>query len=100
MPRTLPLNELRFLFVGRLFAEKGVRIFLDAAKKTKARRPKIKFDIIESLNMTSPNALSGSQLHQHVKSKLITFGGQVTDICARFNRRCAFVLLSFREFAE
>ncbi len=96
-PTALPLNELRFLFVGRLLAEKGVHIFLDAAQKAKARRPEIKFDVVGSPDTTSPNALSETQLHQHVKSKLITFGGQVSDIRPWIDRCSAFVLPSFRE---
>lgn len=93
-PFTAPVAEpLRFVFVGRLIPEKGIRYFLDAAKSLKARYPNIEFIVLGAPD--DKRGITKAELKQLVSDKIITYPGPVDDVVPWLAKSSVFVLPSY-----
>jgi glycosyltransferase involved in cell wall biosynthesis len=97
-PATFDSKKFVFLFVGRLLFDKGVREFVEAAKKLQAENTTIEFQLLGSLDEGNPSAVSTSQLEQWLnKNKSLHFLNHQTDVIPFINQCDVVVLPSYRE---
>lgn len=92
----LPGGPMRFLMVGRLITDKGVREYIEAAKHLRSSHPQARCDLVGPPD-DNPAALTPVELAQAVASGAIHYHGVTQDV-RPFIRDChVFVLPSYRE---
>jgi len=90
-PVTAPV---RFIFVGRLLPEKGVRYFVEAAKALKTRYPDTEFILVGAPD-NKPGAINKAELDQLVCEQVVTWPGPVDDVAPWLARSSVFVLPTY-----
>lgn len=94
-PHVLPcINPIRFIFIGRLLNEKGIRYFIDAASQIKTMHPTVEFIVLGDTD-SGKDALSRDELKELVAKNIIIHPGKVTDIKPYLARSSVFVLPSY-----
>ena len=90
-----PVSPVRFLFVARLLAEKGIFDFLAAAKIVKNFYPKAEFVVLGGLDDGNPGSLSAKDLNEYKSSGLIIHPGHVDNVVDWISGSSVFVLPSY-----
>lgn len=88
-------QEVSFIFVARLLAEKGIYEYLEAAKIVKLKYPKANFKVIGGLDLENPYGLSKSELEKLISSGLIEYPGYVNNVPEHVATSAVFVLPSY-----
>ena len=88
-------QNISFIFVARLLAEKGIYEYLEAAKIVKLMYPKTIFKVIGGLDLENPYGLSQSELDKLIASKLIEYPGYVNNVSEHVAESAVFVLPSY-----
>lgn len=83
-----------FLLVARLIEEKGIGLYMEAAKLLKSKYPKTEFHLIGPPE-TSPSAISIDEISKLHDQDIIVFHGLQTNIVEHFHKRDVFVLPSY-----
>lgn len=89
-----PSDKVSFLFIARLIKEKGVALYMEAAKALKAKYPKTEFHLIGAPEI-SPSAISEEELKQLHKEGIIIFHGKQRNIEEHLHEKDIFVLPSY-----
>lgn len=87
-------DAVSFLLVARLIKEKGIALYMEAAKILKAKYPKAEFHLIGAPE-TSPSAISEDELNELHGQGIIVFHGSQNNIEEHLNQRDIFVLPSY-----
>lgn len=87
-------DRIRFLLVARLIKEKGVQLFIDAAKTLKIKYPLAEFHVIGSPGL-SPSAIDGEILAQLHKDGIIICHGEQRNIDEHLAKGDVFVLPTY-----
>ena len=87
-------DKVSFLFIARLIKEKGVALYMDAARALKAKYPKTEFHLIGAPEI-SPSAISEDELKELHKEGVIVFHGRQTNIEEHLHEKDIFVLPSY-----
>lgn len=90
-PVTTPV---RFIFLGRLLAEKGVRYFVDAAKAIKRSHPQVEFLLIGAPD-EGRGSVNNAELEHLVHDDIVIWPGIVTDVVPWLAKSSVFVLPSY-----
>lgn len=88
---------VRFIFIARLLAEKGVFEYLAAARLVKKHHPDTEFVVLGGLDPENPAALTPDQLQEVVDEGLIIYPGHVHNVQNWISDSHVFVLPSYRE---
>lgn len=96
-PREAKYDPVRFIFVGRLLAEKGVNEFVDAARIVKKKHPDVEFVMLGGLDEGNPGALTMNYMEELVESGTVIYPGQVINVNDWLASASVFVLPSYRE---
>ncbi|HFQ5194249.1 TPA: glycosyltransferase family 4 protein [Vibrio vulnificus] len=88
-------DKIRFLFVGRLLQEKGVRYFLEAADKVKKNYPNAEFLLIGALDESSSSGITKEELNSYTDSGVVKHYGHVTNVIDYIEKSSVFVLPSY-----
>ncbi|MDP4529010.1 glycosyltransferase family 4 protein [Alkalimonas delamerensis] len=88
------LEPIRFIFVGRLLQEKGIRYFLQAAERIKASHPNVEFVVVGQPD-TAKGSISKAELAAAVASGLIVYPGLVNNVVDYLAQASVFVLPSY-----
>lgn len=88
-------KSIRFIFVARLLAEKGIFDYISAAKIVKKQYPNTIFTVIGGLDKENPNALTEDQLSLLVKEGIIDYPGFVHNVPDYLAKSAVFVLPSY-----
>lgn len=88
-------QDVSFIFVARLLAEKGIYEYLEAAKTVKLKYPKANFKIIGGLDLENPYGLSKSELEKLISSGVIEYPGYVNNVTEHVASSAVFVLPSY-----
>jgi glycosyltransferase involved in cell wall biosynthesis len=88
---------VRFLFVGRLLGDKGVREFVEAARQLKQRRPDWQFQLLGALDRGNRSAIRARELDDWVSSGIVEHHGHTKDVRPLVAAATAVVLPSYRE---
>ncbi|EGZ47606.1 glycosyltransferase family 4 protein [Neisseria wadsworthii] len=96
-PQPLPEgNEIHFLLIGRLLKDKGVREYVDAARKVKQKHPHAVFNMVGFIDI-NPSSVTQTELDQWINEGTIKFWGKLSDVRPALNACHVFVLPSYRE---
>jgi glycosyltransferase involved in cell wall biosynthesis len=95
-PFSVPVLEpIRFLFIGRLLAEKGIHYFVGAAKLVKKSHPDTEFIVLGGVDESNPGGLSQDDLSVYKEQSLIIHPGHVDNVADWIRDSSVFVLPSF-----
>jgi glycosyltransferase involved in cell wall biosynthesis len=85
----------RFLFAGRLLYDKGVEIFVDAARIIKVKYPRAKFEILGFIDQSNPNSIPYDKINNWQKEKTIKYLGETNDIRPYLEKSSCLVFPSY-----
>lgn len=88
---------LRFLFVGRLIGDKGIREFIEAANKLSKTNPLLEFLIVGEIGYRNRTSIPRAQLEKWLKNPQIKFLGKQDDMEQVYRSVDIIVLPSYRE---
>ncbi|MFT0138662.1 glycosyltransferase family 4 protein [Alcanivoracaceae bacterium MT1] len=92
-----PLPEQpRFLLIGRLLGDKGVREYAQAAAVVKAKYPSARFQMVGWID-DNPDAISQKELDDWIESGTLEFLGKLADVRPAIAECGVYVLPSYRE---
>lgn len=83
-----------FLLIARLLIAKGVREYVDAARRVKARQPDVRFRLV-GWRDENPESISKSELDSWVKEGVVEYLGKLDDVRSAIADSCVFVLPSY-----
>ena len=89
--------KFRFLFVGRMIEEKGVREFAQAARRSKSILPNAEFLVIGPYEENDPRSVRKQELLEWVETGTIKYFGSQKDILPFLRSSDCLVLPSYRE---
>lgn len=90
-------DEIRFLFVGRLLWDKGVREFVEAARQVRKLRPEARFRMLGLVDAPNRTAVSRSELQSWVDERVIEHSPACDDVRPHIADSDCIVLPSYRE---
>ncbi|ACR27937.1 glycosyltransferase family 4 protein [Burkholderia glumae] len=94
----LPEREtFRFVLIGRLLWDKGVREFVDAARALRPRYPQARFALLGPAGVDNPSAVSRRYVDEWVRDGLIEYLGEAHDVRPHIEAADCVVLPSYRE---
>jgi glycosyltransferase involved in cell wall biosynthesis len=93
-PVTVPV---RFLMIGRMLEDKGVREFIDAARAVKREHPAVEFELVAPYDPSLPRRVPREVAQRAAGEGILEYVAGAPDV--RPHLRCAsvFVLPSYRE---
>lgn len=91
------ITHIRFVFVARLLADKGIFEYIEAARLVKKIYPDAEFYVLGGLDLFNPTALSKRELTAVLQEGLINYPGHVENVSEWVTNSHVFVLPSYRE---
>lgn len=88
-------SKRRFIFIGRLLAEKGINEYIGAAKLVKQQYPDAEFVVLGGLDEGNPGGLKKAQLEALIKENIIIYPGHVDGVPRWIAGASVFVLPSY-----
>lgn len=79
-PRSKETVTLTFSLIGRMLWDKGVEIFVEAARKIKIHHPEINFLVAGPIDPGNPESIPIEKLQEWNKEGAITYLGPITDV--------------------
>jgi len=92
----LPNVPARFLMIGRLLGDKGVREYVLAAQRMRTLHPDARFGLVGWID-DNPDAISKTELDSWVEKGSIDFLGRLDDVRPAIAAASVYVLPSYRE---
>lgn len=86
-----------FLMVARLLVDKGVREFVEAARKIKAEGRSTEFHLVGGLDEKNSNSFPKEELHSAIAEGLVVYHGAQADVREYIASSSCVVLPSYRE---
>jgi glycosyltransferase involved in cell wall biosynthesis len=74
------LGNLKFLLFGRLLWDKGVGVFIEAARGIKAKYPFVQFQVLGFIDADNKKYVSEKQLQEWVSEGVIEYLGSTDDV--------------------
>lgn len=98
-PRPKSQKGFSFLMVSRLIIDKGVRDYVEAARKVKSKYPEIQFNLLGPFwqQSTSKNTITEAEVKAWEEEGLINYLGYTLDVRPFMANADAIVLPSYRE---
>lgn len=90
-------EEISFLLVARMLWDKGVGVYVDAARLLKQKYPDVRFKLLGFLGVDNPQAIAKEQMDEWVKEGVVDYLGVTTDVRPFIQDSTCVVLPSFRE---
>lgn len=75
-----PTTEIKFLLVARMLWDKGVGIYVDAARQLKTQYPEAKFQLLGACDVENPSAIPREVIELWHKEGVIEYLGVTTDV--------------------
>ena len=88
-----------FLMIARLLRDKGVVEFVDAARRTKARHPQARFQLLGAAGSENRTAIGRETLDAWVAEGVVEYLGTTNDVRPAISEASCIVLPSYREGA-
>jgi glycosyltransferase involved in cell wall biosynthesis len=95
--RPRPERPFAFLLVARLLWDKGVREYVEAARRVRAEAPEARFRILGFLDVENRTAVPRSEVEAWVAEGLIDYLGHADDVRPAIEDSDCVVLPSYRE---
>ena len=90
-----PSEPVRFIFIGRLLAEKGVNEYIAAAQLVRQRYPEAEFVMLGGLDEANPGGLTREELEMHTAKGTVIYPGHVNNVDEWVAGSSVFVLPSY-----
>lgn len=87
-------QTLKFVFVGRLLKEKGIRYFIEAAIELKKRYPTTEFLVLGEPD-DAPGSITRAELQHYANEGTLIYPGRVKNIATWLKDTSVFVLPSY-----
>jgi glycosyltransferase involved in cell wall biosynthesis len=96
-PRTLKDRDSRFVFLlsARLLWDKGIREFIEAARRVKIVAPSTRFCIVGFVGVDNPSAVSPNEVERWKNEGVVEYLGATDDIETTYANSDCVVLPSF-----
>jgi glycosyltransferase involved in cell wall biosynthesis len=94
--RPLPAGPIKFLMIARLIGDKGVREYIEAAKKIAQHDKTIRFQLVGPRDF-GPNAISPGELRRWIDERVVEYLGELKDVRDALADCSVYVLPSYRE---
>lgn len=91
------LEKIRFIFIGRLLAEKGIYEYIEAAKMVKNDFPDAEFVVLGGIDEGNPGGLKKYEIDKLLDDNIIIYPGYVKNVNEWIENSSVFVLPSYRE---
>ncbi|MFY9178631.1 MAG: glycosyltransferase family 4 protein [Venatoribacter sp.] len=88
-------SKHRFIFIGRLLAEKGINEYIGAARLVKQQYPDAEFVVLGGLDEGNPGGLKKAQLEALIKEDVVIYPGHVNNVPHWIAEASVFVLPSY-----
>jgi len=89
-------SRISFLLIARLLGDKGIREYVQAARKIRRRYPDAVFKLVGWID-ENPNAISPSELDAWISEGVVTYLGRLEDVRPAIIASSVYVLPSYRE---
>jgi len=89
-------KKISFLLIARLLGDKGVREYVEVARRIKKHHPKVEFVLVGWLDK-NPDTISQAELDEWIKEGAILFLGKLDDVRPAIVNCSVYVLPSYRE---
>lgn len=89
-------NEKSILFIGRLIGDKGIREYLELAKRLRRSHIEIKCKLVGPFD-SNPSAISSEELQPYIDSNIIEYYGEQKDVRPFLQQCSVYVLPSYHE---
>lgn len=96
LPDGAAQGAVRFLFIGRLLGDKGVREYAEAARLLQRTHPQARCALVGWID-SNPNAITQAELDGWVADGRIEFWGRLADVRPAIAACSVYVLPSYRE---
>jgi glycosyltransferase involved in cell wall biosynthesis len=90
-------GDFRFLLIGRLLWDKGIREFVEAARIVRRRSPRTRFQLLGFLDVENRTAISRETVDGWIREGIIEYLGAADDVREHIARADCVVLPSYRE---
>lgn len=94
LPAMLPL---KFLFVGRVIADKGIEEYVEVAKQMKAQGSNVIFQVLGPVDVANQTAIAKEKFNAWIQAGLIEYLGATNDVRPYIQQAHCIVLPSYRE---
>ena len=84
-----------FILIARLLWDKGVGIYVDAAKNLKKKYPRIEFKLLGAIDNNNPMGIPETTIKEWHNEGIINYMGEVQDVRPYINSSSCVVLPSF-----
>lgn len=89
-------SEPVFLLIARLLGDKGVREYVEAARRVRLARSDVKFLMVGWID-ENPDAITQHELDSWIQEGMVEFLGRMADVRPAIARASCYVLPSYRE---
>jgi glycosyltransferase involved in cell wall biosynthesis len=96
-PEPLPSGRPRFLLIGRLLGDKGVREYVEAARHVRSRHPEAVFQLLGPIDEGNRTSIRPAELASWVAEGVVQHLGIADDVRPFIAAASAIVLPSYRE---
>ena len=93
----LPAGEQKFLLVGRMLKDKGLREYVDAARILKGKYPNVSFQLLGAVWPGNPSAIAEEEIYAWESEGIIEYLGKTSDVRPYLEQSMCVVLPSYRE---
>jgi glycosyltransferase involved in cell wall biosynthesis len=88
-------DSVSFLLMARMLWDKGVGLFVEAAKMLKQEYPDVQFNLLGFVGVDNPSAISKKQIDEWEKEGIINYLGVTNDVRPFINKSSCVVLPSY-----
>lgn len=89
-------QQKAILFIGRLIGDKGIREYLELAKRLKNVHKEVRCMLVGPFD-SNPSAISEQELQPYIDNKIIEYYGEQKDVRAYLQQCTVYVLPSYHE---
>lgn len=86
---------VRFILVARLLREKGVELYVEAARQLKQKYCNLQFNLLGFIDEDNPSGISSSQIEQWQQQGVINYIGTTDDVAPILGAHDCVVLPSY-----
>ncbi len=88
-------GTIKFILVARMLFEKGIQLYVDAAKVIKQKHPEIQFALLGQIDQKNPSGIPVEQILDWQKNGWITYLGKTDNVPGVVKEYTAVVLPSY-----
>lgn len=96
-PAPMPQGPLRFLLIARILGDKGIREYVEAARRIRREHPDCRFLLAGPLDAANTTAIPQAEVEAWEREGVIEYLGVVEDVRSVLAEAHIFVLPSYRE---